>query len=85
MSLSIPCGLVARDRRVGAALLLVVGCSSGLAQASTETPEILVVGGVDALAAGQISSSDTASLLSGVDSTQAGGVRSLDTGFSVKF
>jgi iron complex outermembrane recepter protein len=77
MSLSIPCRPVARDRRMSAALLLVVGCSSGWAQASTETPEILVVGGVDALAAGQISSSDTAALLSGVDSAQAGGVSGL--------
>src|ERR1700734_244176 len=77
MSLSIPCRPVARDRRMSAALLMVVGCSSGGAQASTETPQILVVGGVDALAAGQISSSDTAALLSGVDSAQAGGVSGL--------
>jgi iron complex outermembrane recepter protein len=77
MTLPNPCVPVARDRRAGVALLLIVGCSPGGAQASTETPEILVVGGVDALAAGQISSSDTASLLSGVDVAQAGGVSGL--------
>jgi iron complex outermembrane receptor protein len=59
------------------ALLLVLGCAPGWAQASTETPEILVVGGAEVLAAAQISSSDTASLLSGVDSAQAGGVSGL--------
>jgi iron complex outermembrane receptor protein len=66
-----------RDRRASTALLLVVGCSPGWVLASTETPEILVVGGADVLAAAQISSSDTASLLSGVDSAQAGGVSGL--------
>jgi iron complex outermembrane receptor protein len=62
---------------MGAALLLIVGCSPGWAPASTETPEILVEAETGALAAGWISSSDTASLLSGVDSAQAGGVSSL--------
>lgn len=65
------------SRRVSLVLLLIAGCCPGWTQASTETPEILVVGGVDVLTAGQISSSDTASLLSGVDSAQAGGVSGL--------
>src|SRR5580692_4920443 len=76
-TLHIRCGPAARDRRVSTALLLVLGCAPGWAQASTETPEILVVGGAEVLAAAQISSSDTASLLSGVDSAQAGGVSGL--------
>lgn len=66
-----------RDRRVRAALLLLAGCSPGWVQAGGETPEIQVFGGVDVLAAAQISSSDTASLLSGIDSAQAGGVSGL--------
>jgi hypothetical protein len=68
VSVAIPRGPVALDRRVSTTLLLVAGCCPGWTQASTATPEILVVGGVDALAAARISSSDTASLLSGVDS-----------------
>ena len=63
--------------RVGAALLLFATCSPGRAESSTETPEILIVGRADVLVAGQVSSSDTASLLSGVDSAQAGGVSGL--------
>jgi iron complex outermembrane receptor protein len=70
-------GSIPRDRRVSVALLLIAGCPPGWAQASTEAPEIMVVSGLDALAAGQISTSDTASLLSGVDSAQAGGVSGL--------
>jgi iron complex outermembrane receptor protein len=77
MSLRNLCGPVAWDRRVNAVFLLIAGCTPGLAQASTDAPEILVLGALDALAAGQISSSDTASLLSGVDSAQAGGVSGL--------
>jgi iron complex outermembrane recepter protein len=64
-------------RRVSLGLLLIAGCCSEYTRASTETPEILVVGGVDVLTAGQIGSSDTASLLSGIDSAQAGGVSGL--------
>jgi hypothetical protein len=63
--------------RVGAALLLFTTCSPGRAQSGKETPEILIVGRSDVLDAGQVSSSDTASLLSGVDSAQAGGVSGL--------
>jgi hypothetical protein len=63
--------------RVGAAFLLFTMCSPGRAQSSTETPEILIVGRADVLVAGQVSSSDTASLLNGVDSAQAGGVSGL--------
>ena len=77
MSLRSLGGPIVRDRRASVALLLIAGCSPGWAQAGTESPEILVVGALDALAAGQISTSDTASLLSGVDSAQAGGVSGL--------
>jgi iron complex outermembrane receptor protein len=63
-------------RDEAAALLLVVGLSPGGAWAS-ETPEILVTAEADALSAGWIASSDTASFLSGVDTAQAGGVSSL--------
>lgn len=73
----IPSGPVAPGRRVAAVLLFVVACSSQRGQASTDAPEILVVGRVEELAAQQISSNDTASLLSGVDSAQAGGVAGL--------
>src|SRR6202167_3069878 len=59
------------------ALLLVVACFPEWALASTETPDILVVGEMDVLAAGQVSSSDTASLLSGIDAAKAGGVSAL--------
>jgi iron complex outermembrane recepter protein len=76
-SLHISCGPVALNRRMGRALLLVITSSYGWAHASTEIPEILVLGGIDTLAAGQISSSDTASLLNGVDSAQAGGISGL--------
>ena len=55
-------------------LPLLIACSPRFAPAGTATPEILVEAEADALAAGRISSSDTASLLSGVDSAQAGGV-----------
>src|SRR5580658_2765173 len=65
------------DRPASTALLLVIACFPGWARASTETPDIVVVGESDALAAGQVSSSDTASLLSSVDSAQAGGVSGL--------
>src|ERR1700735_2348193 len=77
MSLRSLRGPIVRDRRASVALLLIAGCSPGWAQAGTEAPEILVVGSPDALAAGQISTSDTASLLSGVDSAQGGGVSGL--------
>jgi len=70
-------GRAGRWGRVGAAFLLFTLCSPSRAQSSTETPEILIVGRADVLAAGQVSSSDTASLLSGVDSAQAGGVSGL--------
>src|SRR5579863_6047180 len=66
-----------RWTRVGAALSLFTTCSSGRAEPSTETPEILIVGRADMLVAAQVSSSDTASLLSGVDSARAGGVSGL--------
>jgi iron complex outermembrane recepter protein len=68
------CAPIASDWRVRLALLAIAGCSRGWAQPSSETPEILVVGALDALAAGQISSSDTASMIGGVDSAQAGGI-----------
>jgi iron complex outermembrane receptor protein len=58
-------------------LLLIAGCSPGWTRAGNETPEILVVGDLNALAAGQISSNDTASLLSGVESAQGGGISGL--------
>jgi iron complex outermembrane receptor protein len=77
MSLRNFCGPVAGDRRARVVLLLIAGCTPGWARAAAETPEIVVLGGADALAAGQISSSDTSSLLSGVDSAQAGGVSGL--------
>ncbi|HTB89727.1 MAG TPA: TonB-dependent receptor [Steroidobacteraceae bacterium] len=57
-------------------LSLVIACCPKWASAS-ETPEILVESEADALSAGRIGSSDTASLLSGVDSAQAGGVSGL--------
>jgi hypothetical protein len=60
-------------RRLSMALPLVFACSNGWAQTSVQTPEIVVTGGVDAIALGAISSSDTASLLSDIDSAQAGG------------
>jgi iron complex outermembrane receptor protein len=66
-----------RWTRVAAALSLFATCSSGRAEPSTETPEILIVGRADMLVAAQVSSSDTASLLSGVDSARAGGVSGL--------
>jgi iron complex outermembrane recepter protein len=66
-------------KRVSAALPLVFACSHGWAQASAQTPEIVVTSGADAIALGAISSSDTASLLSGVDPAQAGGVSGLPT------
>jgi iron complex outermembrane receptor protein len=59
------------------ALPLVFACTNGRAQSSAQTPEIVVTGGVEAIALGVISSSDTASLLSGIDSAQAGGVSGL--------
>jgi iron complex outermembrane recepter protein len=68
---------VARDRRVSLVLLLTVGWCPGWTHANTEPPELLVVSSVDLLAAGQLSSSDTASLLSGIDFAQAGGVSGL--------
>jgi iron complex outermembrane receptor protein len=68
---------VARDRRVSLVLLLTVGWCPGWTHANTEPPELLVVSSVDLLAAEQLSSSDTASLLSGIDFAQAGGVSGL--------
>src|ERR1700734_3874589 len=70
-------GRAGRWGRVGAAFLLFTLCSPSRAQSSTETPEILIVGRADVLAAGQVSSSDTASLLSGLAPAQAGGVSGL--------
>jgi iron complex outermembrane recepter protein len=64
-------------RRLGAALPLLIACSHGWAQSSAQTPEIVVRGGVDAIAFGAIGSSDTASMLTGVESAQAGGVSGL--------
>ena len=63
--------------RLGAALPLLMACSHGWAQSSAQTPEIVVRGGVDAIAFGAISSSDTASMLTGIESAQAGGVSGL--------
>jgi iron complex outermembrane receptor protein len=77
MDLNASHGPIRRGRRVNTTLLLIAGCSPGMSLASTETPEILVVGEIDSIAAGQISSSDTASLLSGIDVAQAGGVSGL--------
>ena len=71
------CGLIARARRESTALLLVIASFPGLTLAGTETPEIVVASEAEAFTTGQISSSDTASLLSGVDSAQAGGVSGL--------
>ncbi|HME38017.1 MAG TPA: TonB-dependent receptor [Steroidobacteraceae bacterium] len=65
------------ERRLGTVLLPLILCFPGWARASAETPDILVLGEVNVLAAGQVSSSDTASLLSGVDSARAGGVSGL--------
>ena len=56
---------------------LLIGCAPSCAQATSETPDLLVVGEIDAIAAGQISSSDSASLLRGVDVAQAGGISGL--------
>lgn len=59
------------------ALPLVIASQAGWTTASAQTPEIVVAGEAGSLASGQISSSDTASLLSSVDSAQAGGISSL--------
>jgi len=59
------------------ALPLVIASHVGWTTASAQTPEIVVAGEVGSLASGQISSSDTASLLSSVDSAQAGGISGL--------
>jgi iron complex outermembrane recepter protein len=64
-------------RRLSGALPLLIGCVPVFAQSSVETTEIRVVGKADAFDAGQVSSSDTASLLNGVDTAQAGGVSGL--------
>jgi iron complex outermembrane receptor protein len=64
-------------KRAGAALPLALAYLHGLAQSNAQTPEIVVTGEVDVIAAGWISSSDTESLLRGVDSAQAGGVSGL--------
>jgi iron complex outermembrane receptor protein len=58
-------------------LPLVVACSACWAQSSTDSTAIVVEATADSLAAGRVSSSDTASLLAGVDAAQAGGVSSL--------
>jgi len=68
---------VAWGRPLSTAFLISLVSSSAWAQASTETPEILVVGRAETLDAGQVMSSDTASLLSGIDATQGGGAAGL--------
>jgi iron complex outermembrane recepter protein len=68
---------VVRHRRLSLILPLSIACFPGWAAAGPATPEILVEAEADALVAGWISSSDTASLLNGVDSAQAGGVSGL--------
>ena len=72
-----PCRPVAWDRSLRAALLIVAAAPPAWAQSSTETPDILVVGRAEVLDAGQLISSDTASLLNGIDVTQGGGVSGL--------
>jgi iron complex outermembrane recepter protein len=62
------------DRWASLALLSFIVCSSAGAQSASE---ILVTGRADVFDAGQVSSSDTASLLDGVDSATAGGVSGL--------
>jgi iron complex outermembrane recepter protein len=76
-SLHIPYAPVAWHRRVSLALPLVIASYPGWTTASAQTPEIVVAGEVGSLASGQISSSDTATLLGGVDSAQAGGISGL--------
>src|SRR5580700_2220269 len=58
-------------------LPLVFACSPCWAQSSTDPTAIVVEATADALAAGRVNSSDTASLLAGVDSAPAGGVSGL--------
>src|ERR1700731_2086268 len=58
-------------------LPLVIACSPCGAQSSADPTAIVVEAVADALAAGRVSSSDTALLLAGVDAAQAGGVSSL--------
>jgi iron complex outermembrane receptor protein len=53
---------------------LTIACSPCWAQSSTDPAAIVVEAAADALAAGRVSSSDTASLLAGVNAAQAGGV-----------
>ena len=67
----------ATDRLLCAALFVFLESTSTWAQTSTETPEILVVGRAEILDAGQVVSSDTASLLRGIDWAQGGGVSGL--------
>ena len=62
-SLHIPYAPGARHRRVSLALPLVIASYPGWTTASAQTPEIVVAGEVGSLASGQISSSDTATLL----------------------
>ena len=69
-----------RSRSSGILLIgsaLVIACSPCWAQSSTDSTAIIVEAASDTLAAGRVSSSDTASLLGGVDAAQAGGVSSL--------
>jgi iron complex outermembrane receptor protein len=54
-----------------------MACSPCWAQSSADPTGIVVEATANALAAGRVSSSDTASLLAGVDAAQAGGVSSL--------
>ena len=56
---------------------LVIASCAGWSTASAQAPEIVVATEVGSLAAGQISSSDTAALLSSVDLAQAGGISGL--------
>ena len=67
----------AGGRPLCATLFVFLASTSTWAQTSTETPEILVIGRTEILEAGQVMSSDTASLLSGIDWTQGGGVSGL--------
>ena len=66
-----------QDWRIRTVCLLIAGYAPGWVTASTDTPDLLVLGAVEEIVAGQISSSDSASLLRGVDVAQAGGVSGL--------
>ena len=77
MPLHVACGPVAQARRLSTALLWVIASVPAATPAGAETPEIEVAGEVEKFTAGQVSSSDTASLLNGVDLAQGGGVSGL--------